>query len=60
MRERFRRLPAPGYGGAEEVRTRARDADALQRTEFFVDLAAKEIPDKLVLCGTGSSFTFTA
>ncbi|HEU0155911.1 MAG TPA: hypothetical protein VFQ82_07555 [Stellaceae bacterium] len=26
----------------------------------FVDLAAKEMPDKLVLCGTGSSFTFTA
>jgi 7,8-dihydropterin-6-yl-methyl-4-(beta-D-ribofuranosyl)aminobenzene 5'-phosphate synthase len=26
----------------------------------FVDLAAKEIPEKLVLCGTGSSFTFTA
>jgi len=26
----------------------------------FVDLANKEIPEKLVLCGTGSSFTFTA
>jgi 7,8-dihydropterin-6-yl-methyl-4-(beta-D-ribofuranosyl)aminobenzene 5'-phosphate synthase len=26
----------------------------------FVDLAAKEMPQKLVLCGTGSSFTFTA
>ena len=26
----------------------------------FVDLAAKEMPDKLVLCGTGSSFTFIA
>lgn len=26
----------------------------------FVDLAAKEMPEKLVLCGTGSSFTFTA
>ncbi len=26
----------------------------------FIDLAKREIPDKLVLCGTGSSFTFTA
>jgi len=26
----------------------------------FVDLASKEMPEKLVLCGTGSSFTFTA
>lgn len=26
----------------------------------FVDLAKQEIPEKLVLCGTGSSFTFTA
>jgi 7,8-dihydropterin-6-yl-methyl-4-(beta-D-ribofuranosyl)aminobenzene 5'-phosphate synthase len=26
----------------------------------FVDLAGKETPEKLVLCGTGSSFTFTA
>jgi 7,8-dihydropterin-6-yl-methyl-4-(beta-D-ribofuranosyl)aminobenzene 5'-phosphate synthase len=26
----------------------------------FVDLANKEMPEKLVLCGTGSSFTFTA
>jgi len=26
----------------------------------FVDLAGKEMPDKLVLCGTGSNFTFTA
>jgi len=26
----------------------------------FVDLAKKEMPEKLVLCGTGSSFTFTA
>jgi 7,8-dihydropterin-6-yl-methyl-4-(beta-D-ribofuranosyl)aminobenzene 5'-phosphate synthase len=26
----------------------------------FVDLAAKEMPEKLVLCGTGSSFTFAA
>lgn len=26
----------------------------------FVDLATKEMPEKLVLCGTGSSFTFTA
>jgi 7,8-dihydropterin-6-yl-methyl-4-(beta-D-ribofuranosyl)aminobenzene 5'-phosphate synthase len=26
----------------------------------FVDLAAKEMPEKLVLCGTGSSFAFTA
>jgi metal-dependent hydrolase (beta-lactamase superfamily II) len=26
----------------------------------FVDLAGKEMPEKLVLCGTGSSFTFTA
>jgi 7,8-dihydropterin-6-yl-methyl-4-(beta-D-ribofuranosyl)aminobenzene 5'-phosphate synthase len=26
----------------------------------FVDLANKEVPEKLVLCGTGSSFTFTA
>jgi len=26
----------------------------------FVDLALKELPEKLVLCGTGSSFTFTA
>jgi 7,8-dihydropterin-6-yl-methyl-4-(beta-D-ribofuranosyl)aminobenzene 5'-phosphate synthase len=25
----------------------------------FVDLAAKEMPEKLVLCGTGSSFIFT-
>jgi 7,8-dihydropterin-6-yl-methyl-4-(beta-D-ribofuranosyl)aminobenzene 5'-phosphate synthase len=25
----------------------------------FIDLASKEMPDKLVLCGTGSSFTFT-
>jgi 7,8-dihydropterin-6-yl-methyl-4-(beta-D-ribofuranosyl)aminobenzene 5'-phosphate synthase len=26
----------------------------------FVDLAKREMPEKLVLCGTGSSFTFTA
>jgi len=26
----------------------------------FVELAKQEMPDKLVLCGTGSSFTFTA
>lgn len=26
----------------------------------FVDLAAKAMPEKLVLCGTGSSFTFSA
>ena len=26
----------------------------------FVDLATQEMPEKLVLCGTGSSFTFTA
>jgi 7,8-dihydropterin-6-yl-methyl-4-(beta-D-ribofuranosyl)aminobenzene 5'-phosphate synthase len=26
----------------------------------FVDLAAKEMPEKLVLCGAGSSFTFSA
>jgi hypothetical protein len=26
----------------------------------FVDLAATEMPEKLVLCGTGSSFAFTA
>ena len=26
----------------------------------FVDLASKEMPEELVLCGTGSSFTFTA
>jgi 7,8-dihydropterin-6-yl-methyl-4-(beta-D-ribofuranosyl)aminobenzene 5'-phosphate synthase len=26
----------------------------------FVDLSAKVMPEKLVLCGTGSSFTFTA
>jgi len=26
----------------------------------FVDLAGKELPEKLVLCGTGSSFTLTA
>jgi 7,8-dihydropterin-6-yl-methyl-4-(beta-D-ribofuranosyl)aminobenzene 5'-phosphate synthase len=26
----------------------------------FVDLAQQEMPEKLVLCGTGSSFTFTA
>jgi 7,8-dihydropterin-6-yl-methyl-4-(beta-D-ribofuranosyl)aminobenzene 5'-phosphate synthase len=26
----------------------------------FVDLAAQQMPDNLVLCGTGSSFTFTA
>ena len=26
----------------------------------FVDLASNEMPEKLVLCGTGSSFTFTA
>lgn len=26
----------------------------------FVDLASREMPEKLVLCGTGSSFTFTA
>jgi hypothetical protein len=25
----------------------------------FVDLPGKEMPEKLVLCGTGSSFTFT-
>ena len=28
--------------------------------ENFIDLAAKEMPEKLVLCGTGSSFTFAA
>jgi len=26
----------------------------------FIDLAKQEIPEKLVLCGTASSFTFTA
>ena len=26
----------------------------------FIDLARREIPEKLILCGTGSSFTFTA
>jgi 7,8-dihydropterin-6-yl-methyl-4-(beta-D-ribofuranosyl)aminobenzene 5'-phosphate synthase len=26
----------------------------------FIDLAKKEISEKLVLCGTGSSYTFTA
>jgi 7,8-dihydropterin-6-yl-methyl-4-(beta-D-ribofuranosyl)aminobenzene 5'-phosphate synthase len=26
----------------------------------FIDLAKQEIPEKLVLCGTGSTFTFTA
>lgn len=26
----------------------------------FVHLAMKEMPEKLVLCGTGSSFIFTA
>jgi 7,8-dihydropterin-6-yl-methyl-4-(beta-D-ribofuranosyl)aminobenzene 5'-phosphate synthase len=26
----------------------------------FIDLAKQEIPEKLVLCSTGSSFTFTA
>jgi 7,8-dihydropterin-6-yl-methyl-4-(beta-D-ribofuranosyl)aminobenzene 5'-phosphate synthase len=26
----------------------------------FINLAAKEMPEKLVICGTGSSFTFTA
>lgn len=26
----------------------------------FIDLAKREIPEKLVLCGTGSTFTFTA
>jgi 7,8-dihydropterin-6-yl-methyl-4-(beta-D-ribofuranosyl)aminobenzene 5'-phosphate synthase len=26
----------------------------------FVDLASREMPEELVLCGTGSSFTFTA
>ena len=26
----------------------------------FIDLAKQEMPEKLVLCGTGSSFTFTA
>jgi 7,8-dihydropterin-6-yl-methyl-4-(beta-D-ribofuranosyl)aminobenzene 5'-phosphate synthase len=26
----------------------------------FVDLAGKEMPEKLVLCGTGSTFSFTA
>jgi 7,8-dihydropterin-6-yl-methyl-4-(beta-D-ribofuranosyl)aminobenzene 5'-phosphate synthase len=26
----------------------------------FVDPAKREMPEKLVLCGTGSSFTFTA
>jgi 7,8-dihydropterin-6-yl-methyl-4-(beta-D-ribofuranosyl)aminobenzene 5'-phosphate synthase len=26
----------------------------------FIDLAKQEIPEKLVLCGTGSSYTFTA
>jgi 7,8-dihydropterin-6-yl-methyl-4-(beta-D-ribofuranosyl)aminobenzene 5'-phosphate synthase len=26
----------------------------------FVDLAKREMPEKLVLCGTGSTFTFTA
>ena len=30
------------------------------RGQNFVNLAAKEMPEKLVLCGTGSSFTFTA
>ena len=26
----------------------------------FIDLAKREMPEKLVLCGTGTSFTFTA
>ncbi|MBV8121208.1 MAG: hypothetical protein JO081_14880 [Alphaproteobacteria bacterium] len=28
--------------------------------QYFIDLAGKEMPEKLVLCGIGSSFTFTA
>lgn len=28
--------------------------------ENFIELAKQEIPEKLVLCGTGSSYTFTA
>jgi len=36
-----------------------RDADALQRPELCRS-GEKEMPEKLVLCGTGSSFTFTA
>jgi len=27
---------------------------------MILDLAMKEMPEKLVLCGTGSSFIFTA
>jgi hypothetical protein len=26
----------------------------------FTELAKQEIPEKLVICGTGSSFTFTS
>jgi metal-dependent hydrolase (beta-lactamase superfamily II) len=26
----------------------------------FIDLAKREMPERLVLCGTGSTFTFTA
>ena len=34
--------------------------DAPKASQNFIDLAKQEIPEKLVLCGTGSSFTFTA
>jgi hypothetical protein len=30
------------------------------RGQNFIDLAKQEIPEKLVLCGTGTSFIFTA
>ena len=34
--------------------------EAPKTVQNFVDLASKKMPEKLVLCGTGSSFTFTA
>ena len=61
----FHLAPAPGdYLQAVMAELKKFDLDHVMPMhcsgQNFVDLAAKEMPEKLVLCGTGSSFTFTA
>ena len=61
----FRLAPAPDdYLQAVMAELKKFDLDHVMPMhcsgQNFVELAAKEMPEKLVLCGTGSSFTFTA
>jgi 7,8-dihydropterin-6-yl-methyl-4-(beta-D-ribofuranosyl)aminobenzene 5'-phosphate synthase len=60
----FHLAPAPDdYLGSVMTELKKFDLDHVMPMhcsgQNFVDLAAKEMPEKLVLCGTGSSFTFT-